>query len=169
MKVESTARPDGARRGNPQFFERMHEGKEFVALDFEHDELHALLQSADVVVEASRPRALTQLGIDADELVATGPRVWLSITGYGRAGDMSYRVAFGDDAAVAGALVADAGGGEGPSFVADAVADPLTGMVAAAAVFDALQGDRRVVLDVALARVAASVAQAGGGEPWRPA
>jgi hypothetical protein len=114
VKVESTARPDGARRGNPQFFERMHAGKEFVALDFEHDDLHALLRSADVVVEASRPRALAQLGIDAHELVATGPRVWLSITGYGRADAAAHRVAFGDDAAVAGGLVADPGGGEDP-------------------------------------------------------
>jgi hypothetical protein len=169
VKVESTTRPDGARRGNPQFFERMHAGKEFLALDFEHDALHSLLRSADVVVEASRPRALAQLGIDAHELVATGPRVWLSITGYGRAAAVSHRVAFGDDAAAAGGLVADPGGDEGPYFVADAAADPLTGMVAAAAVLDALQADRRVVLDVALARVAASVAGAADGERWLPA
>jgi crotonobetainyl-CoA:carnitine CoA-transferase CaiB-like acyl-CoA transferase len=166
IKVESIARPDGARDGDPRFFDLMHAGKESVGLDFRSAEgvaqLGALLRAADVVVEASRPRALAQLGIDATAWVRDGPRVWCSITGYGRA---SNRVAFGDDAAVAGGLVSDDAGG--PCFVVDAIADPLGGMVAAAAVLDALHGSTRVVLDVALARVAASVARAGGGEPWR--
>jgi hypothetical protein len=169
IKVESTARPDGARRGDPRFFDLMHAGKESVALDFTSpegvDQLRRVLRAADVVVEASRPRALTQLGIDAHDMVVDGTRVWCSITGYGRAGANAIRVAFGDDAAVAGGLVAD--DGETPCFVADAVADPLTGMVAAAAVLDALRGPSRVLLDVALARVAGAVAASGRGAAWR--
>jgi crotonobetainyl-CoA:carnitine CoA-transferase CaiB-like acyl-CoA transferase len=128
-----------------------------------------LLRAADVVVEASRPRALQQLGIDAADLLAGGPRVWLSITGFGRDGPGGQRVAFGDDAAVSGGLVAQPPGSDGPCFVADAVADPLTGLVAAAAVLDACSSGGRVLLDVALARVAASVASAAAGEPWREA
>ena len=169
IKVESLARPDGARRGNAAFFELMNAGKESVALDLSaargREELHRLLHAADVVVEGSRPRALAQMGIDARELAIDGPRVWCSITGFGRGEHEGRRVAFGDDAAVAGGLVADAG--DGPCFVADAVADPLTGVVAAAAVLHALQSGERVVLDVALARVAAQVAATARGARWQ--
>jgi CoA-transferase family III len=169
IKVESTGRPDGARRGPPAFFDLMHAGKEAVAFDLQRGdgagELQALLAAADVVVEASRPRALEQLGIDAGAVVAHGPRVWLSITGYGRDEPVRNRAAFGDDGAVAGGLVAD--GREGACFVADAVADPLTGVVAAAAVLDALSSGTRTLLDVALSRVAARIARAADGEPWR--
>jgi hypothetical protein len=66
------------------------------------------------------------------------------------------RVAFGDVAAVAGGLVAtDA---RGPCFVADAVTDPLTGLVAAAAVAEALAAGGRWLLDAAMAPLAAAVA-----------
>src|SRR5207253_494271 len=83
--------------------------------------------------EASRPRALEALGIDAAALVRSGPQVWVSITAYGREGDGRNRVGFGDDVAAAGgAIVED----DGPCFCADALADPLAGMFAAAAVLD---------------------------------
>ena len=48
---------------------------------------------------------------------------------YGRTGDAALRVGFGDDTAVAGGLWL---GGDPPNFVADAVADPITGLTAAA-------------------------------------
>jgi hypothetical protein len=157
VKVESPARPDGARRGPRRFFAALHEGKRFATVDFPSAELRELVAGADVVVEASRRRAIDQLGIDID-----GPRVWVSITGYGRAVD---RVAFGDDAAVAGGLVA--WDGDGPSFVADAVADPLTGVAAAAAVVAALDAGGRWLLDAPMAGVSAYVAGAdlAGQEP----
>ena len=50
----------------------------------------------------------------------------------------------------------DAAGG--PCFVGDAVADPLTGMVAAALVIDAVGRGGGVTLDVALREVARSAA-----------
>ena len=139
VKVESTQRPDGARRGPPAFYDRLHAGTASVALDLSAEAgragCRALVARADVVVEASRPRALLAMGIDAEHSLATGScRAWVSITGYGR---RSNRVAFGDDAAVAGGLVGyDA---DGPCFVADAVADPLAGVVAAAAVVAAAE------------------------------
>ena len=93
-----------------------------------------------MVIEASRPRALAQLGVNGPDLVrAGGPRVWVSITGYGRSGDAANRVAFGDDAAAAGGLVVWRDGV--PLFCADAVADPLTGLTAADACLRA-HGDR---------------------------
>ncbi len=153
VKVESRSRPDGSRQ-TPAFYERMNGGKEIVAADFGAD-LPSLIAGADVVIEASRPRALRQLGIIAEDLLARdgGPSVWVSITGYGRA---SNRVAFGDDAAVGGGLVV--WDSEGPCFCADAIADPLSGIVAAAAALTALTSDRRWLVDVSMSEVAAHFA-----------
>jgi CoA-transferase family III len=162
VKVESTARPDGARRGPPAFFDVLNARKHSVAFDFRTaagvDELRELVRRADVVIEASRPRALEQLGILAEEVVGGGgPQVWVSITAYGRrAGADAQRVGFGDDAAAAGGLVVWSGAD--PLFCADAVADPLTGLSAARACVDALAGGGRWLLDVSMAGVAASVA-----------
>ncbi len=160
VKVESRSRPDGARRGPAAFFDLLNWRKQSVALDLQRADgprlLHALVQRADVVIEASRPRALAQLGISARRLVEEGgPQVWISITGYGRSGDGANRVGFGDDAAVAGGLVAWAG--RTPMFCADAVADPLTGLTAANACLDALSRGGRWLLDVSMAGVSAGL------------
>jgi CoA-transferase family III len=170
VKVESRARPDGARQGMPAFFDLLNAGKESVALDLPSapavDALVGLLRRADVVIEASRPRALAQLGIDVREIAAAGRlRVWLSITGHGRDDGAATRVAFGDDAAVAGGLVAwDA---DQPCFCADAVADPASGLLAAAAVLDRLAAGGQWHVDVALARTAAHLArQPATAPPW---
>ena len=62
---------------------------------------------------------------------------WVSITAAGRA---SERVGFGDDvAAGAGLVAADAGGS--PMFCGDAIADPLTGLFAAALVLSTPPGN----------------------------
>ena len=160
VKVESTARPDGARRGPAPFFDLLNARKRSVALDFARAEgrraLRCLVARADVVIEASRPRALEQLGIVASDAVRSGgPQVWVSITGYGR-DDAPGRVAFGDDAAAGGGLVVWADGS--PLFCADAVADPLTGLTAAQASLAALAEGGRWVLDVSMAGVAAGLA-----------
>jgi hypothetical protein len=160
VKVESTGRPDAARRGPGGFFDLLNGGKSSVALDLRssagRESLGRLVAAADVVIEGSRPRALVQLGIDAHREVDRGA-VWVSITGYGRTGPRAGGVAFGDDAAVSGGLFL-----EGPlAFVADAVADPATGLVAAAAVLAALDDGRGVLLDVPLAGVARWLARGG--------
>jgi hypothetical protein len=161
IKVESTARPDGARRGPAPFFDLLNARKRSVALDLRSTEgkalLHALVGRADVVIEASRPRALEQLGIHASAVVAGGgPQVWVSITGHGRDGAAAQRVGFGDDASAAGGLVVYADPG-GPMFCADAVADPLSGLSAAGACLAALVEGGRWLLDVSLARVSAGL------------
>jgi hypothetical protein len=172
VKVESTTRPDGSRAGPGRFFDVLNGGKRSVALDLADAEgwrvLRRLLAAADVVVEGSRPRALEQRGIVAPDLVANaGPRVWVSITGHGRTGSGRDRVAFGDDAAVAGGLVVV--DEAGPCFCADAAADPAAGLVAAAACLDALAVGGRWLLDVAMAGVAASLAGSTlGPDPDRP-
>ncbi|MCU1600919.1 MAG: acyl-CoA transferase [Frankiales bacterium] len=151
LKVEDPRRPDGARRGHPAFFDLLNAGKRSICVDLRTSELPALLEGADVVIEASRPRALRQLGVDAERYVERGT-VWLSITGHGRDQD---RVGFGDDTAVAGGLVVDG------CFVGDAVADPLTGVHGALAAWAALTEGRASLLDVSLAGVAAVAAGLG--------
>jgi CoA transferase family III len=166
IKVESTARPDGARRGPAAFFDLLNARKRSVALDLRSHQgavlLGRLVQQADVVIEASRPRALEQLGLRAADVVAAGgPRVWISITGHGREGVGSERVGFGDDAAAAGGMVVrppDAGGRDAPMFCADAVADPLSGLRAAGACLEALGEGGRWLLDVSMAGVCAALA-----------
>jgi crotonobetainyl-CoA:carnitine CoA-transferase CaiB-like acyl-CoA transferase len=156
IKVESVRRPDGTRSGPPAFFDLMHAGKESVALDFGTDAGHvslaALVAAADVVVESSRPRALEQLGVDAQN----HDGVWVSITGYGRNGPWRDRVAFGDDAAVAGGISALTGEPDGPPlFCADAYADPVAGLLAAIAALACLVPGGGWMIDVAMRDVVA--------------
>jgi hypothetical protein len=92
------------------------------------------------------------------------PRVWLSITGHGRAEPHGRRVAFGDDAAVAGGLVA--WDGDRPCFVADAAPDPAAGLLAATAVVDRLLAGGRWLVDVALSRTAALLASGETTVAW---
>ncbi|MEU6140529.1 CoA transferase [Streptomyces sp. NPDC047081] len=161
VKVESTRRPDGARSGSRTFYDWLHAGHESVAVDFTTGEgraaLAELVRAADVVIEASRPRALGQLGLAPERLGHRAGKVWVSITGYGRR--HADRVAFGDDAAVAGGLVGWSGGE--PVFCADAVADPLTGLVAALGVMGSVAVGGGQLIDVSMRDVAAVFAGAG--------
>ena len=123
--------------------------------------LRALADDADVIIEASRPRALRSLGLDAEQWLASRPgRVWLSITGYGRTRYEGLRIAYGDDAAVAGGLVAwDA---DGPMFCADAIADPLTGLRGAREVVASLARGGGELIDLSMAGVCAELARVDG-------
>ena len=165
VKVEASHRLDGARRGDHRFYDWLHAGHESVVLDVTTAEgrghLHRLVERADIVIEASRPRAIAALGVDAGALVARTGLTWVSITGYGREGSAAELVAFGDDAAVAGGLVAADAAGT-PVFCADAVADPLTGLYAAAA---ALAVEGGALVSVPMAAVAAH-ARARGRALW---
>jgi crotonobetainyl-CoA:carnitine CoA-transferase CaiB-like acyl-CoA transferase len=173
VTVESTTRPDGARRGPTQFFDLLHAGKESVALDFTSPTgrraLVSLVARADIVVESARPRAMHQLGIDPAALVRARPGLtWISITGYGRRGHAAKWIGFGDDAATAAGLAHATGslaGAETPLFCADAVADPLTGMHAAAAALAAYRQGGGVLLALALRDVAAHALAFGPTPP----
>ncbi|MGD9794768.1 MAG: CoA transferase, partial [Acidimicrobiia bacterium] len=153
--------------GPPAIYSLLNAGKTMVSLDFsvpsDLDVLGRLLIEADVVIEASRPRALAQLGLTASALPATSDRVWVTITGHGSVGvdeGTANRVGFGDDAAVAGGCVA--WNTDGPVFCADAIADPLAGLAAAATTLAAMAEGGSWSLDVALSSVAA---WASGGDP----
>jgi crotonobetainyl-CoA:carnitine CoA-transferase CaiB-like acyl-CoA transferase len=155
VKVESTGRPDGARRGPAAFYDLLNHGKESVALDFtdpsDLDVLRALVARADIVIEASRPRVMPSLGIDPAAVAASGRTTWISISGHGRIGAGANRVAFGDDAAVAAGCTI----GDPPRFVADAAADPIAGIYAACAGLAACAGERGQLIDIALVDAAA--------------
>jgi hypothetical protein len=155
-KVEDPHRPDGARIGDPALFERLHAGHDLVPADFtaERDRIARIVADADVVLEASRPRALEHLGLSPAEFIGARPgRVWLSITGYGRAD--AGRVALGDDAAAAGGLVAWRDGT--PQFIGDAIADPISGLYAALGVSIALAAGGGIHVDVAMRDASAYV------------
>lgn len=177
VDVESTTRPDASRDGTPEFYELLHAGNERRTYDFaapaDRAALTDLLHTADLVLEASRPRALEGLGIHAASILSASRRAgWVRITGHGRA--LANRVGFGDDAAVGGGLIAwDA---DGPVFAGDAIADPLTGILAALAATAALASDRSWLIDLSLRRSAAYSVGLGpttgvlaARDPWVPA
>ncbi|MBO2447664.1 CoA transferase [Actinomadura barringtoniae] len=160
VKVETPDRPDGARRGDPGFYELLHAGHRSVVLDpTTHDgrrEMASLVDAADIVIEASRPRALARFGLDADAAAAAGT-VWVSITAYGRADD---RIGFGDDVAAASGLVCREADGT-PLFCGDAIADPLTGLTAAVLAATAPANGGGVLWDVAMSDVVAATLDPG--------
>ncbi|MFG2960226.1 CoA transferase [Streptomyces sp. NPDC048291] len=166
VKVETPSRPDGARFGDPAFYDLLHAGHASVVLDPADARgraaLHELVARADVVVEASRPRALAGFGLDAEAEAARGC-TWISITAYGRA---SGRVGFGDDVAAArGLLGTDADGL--PVFAGDAVADPLTGLLAAALALSEQPGGGGAVREVSMADVVTACLSVSGSREAR--
>jgi hypothetical protein len=155
VKVETPQRLDGARRGHRELYRLLHAGHRAVLLDPAEPggrkALAALVAAADIVIEASRPRALARFGLDAAAAAQQGT-IWISITANGRG---SPRVGFGDDVAAGAGLVACDERGE-PVFCGDAIADPLTGLAAAELAMSVPAGGRGALLDVAMAGVVAA-------------
>jgi hypothetical protein len=155
VKVETPSRPDGARRGHADFYRLLHGGQQSVVVDPDTSSgrraLAALVAAADIVIEASRPRALAGFGLDAHAAVAAGT-TWISITAAGRD---SGRIGFGDDVAASAGLVAWDGDGA-PVFCGDAVADPLTGITAAARALTAPVDGSGFLHDIAMSEVVAA-------------
>ncbi|GFG63743.1 CoA transferase [Mycobacterium kubicae] len=162
IKVESPTRPDGTRAGDPAFFDWINGHKLSYCVDFDRDaeQVRALLTIADIVIEGSRPDALARRRLGPDQVAPRPGRIWLRLNGYGA---NCRRPAFGDDAAVAGGLV-----GVGPVFCADAVADPLAGLEAAAAVLGSLHRGGGELINVSMAAVAASYAALPTDPPVSP-
>jgi hypothetical protein len=157
VKVETRARPDGTRAGPPAFFDWMNRGKLSYAVDFnDPSALRKLVNSADVVIESSRPAALAQRGLGPTDIAPRDGRVWLRITGHGADGDQANWVAFGDDAAVSGGLVD--GSESDPAFCGDAIADPLTGLQAALSGVESLRRGGGELIELSMAAVAATYA-----------
>jgi hypothetical protein len=161
IRVESPSRPDPTRSHTPQFFRRLNGVKAELALDLASPDgkrrLRELVLDADLVITGARARGLASLGLDLEAIFAARPGlVWVAITGYGLFGEGAMRVAFGDDAAAAGGLVRWTA--EAPEFLGDALADPVTGLAAAAGALAALAAGGGVLVDAAMARCAAGAA-----------
>lgn len=156
IKVEGPNRPDGMRNGHAGFYELLNAGKDCVALDFKDMEslesLKKLLGRADVVIEASRPRAFEQLGIVAEEFVARNPgQIWARLTAYGR---RENRIGFGDDIGISAGLATlmERAHGE-PCFVGDAIADPVNGVHLALIIGALLRQGGGGVIDLSMVEV----------------
>jgi len=166
-KLESRSRPDVMRTAAPAFYRRLNGAKAAADLDLtaagDVRRLGDLIAGADVVITSARPRAFEQFGTPPEAAFSANPGlVWVAISGYGWIGEGSDRVAFGDDAAAAGGLVRWTLQGR-PRFLGDALADPLTGLAAAAGALQALSLGGGVLVDAAMARTSAGVAGGTGG------
>jgi len=153
IKVEGPNRPDGMRLGHAGFYRLLNAGKSCVALNFKNPEelatLKHLLDKADIVIEASRPRAFSQLGVLAEDFTARKPgKIWARLTAYGR--DQN-RIGFGDDIAIAAgaSAIMDAAHGES-CFVGDALADPVNGLHLALAIWAHYLKGRGAVIDMSM-------------------
>ncbi len=153
LKIESPNRPDGMRFGHKGFYDLINAGKDCVALDFSKaDDLNTLkelLDRADGVIEASRPRALKQLNIIAEDFVARKPgKVWVRLTAYGRENN---RIGFGDDIGVsAGLSTLLYKTHQRLGFVGDAIADPITGLHLALAMQASFNQGGGTVIDMSM-------------------
>jgi len=165
IKVQSTHRPDGGRYGHPEFYALLNGDKTEHWLDLRsiagQRELRELISHADIVIEGSRPRALRQMGIEARDVAGSGA-TWISITAHGRQGQSGETIGYGDDAAIAGGLGQRMEAAWGmPMFAGDAIADPLTGIMAALLAWTAWESGGGSLIDLALADVVAFACRFG--------
>jgi hypothetical protein len=101
IKVEHpdpTGVASGDTRPAPEYFAATSHGKESVAIDLKDEagkaQLHALLVTADVIIENYRPGVMDRLGFGWETLHAQYPRlVMCSISGFGQSGPASMRPA----------------------------------------------------------------------------
>jgi hypothetical protein len=158
-KLESIERPDTTALATPQLDLRLNGAKLRNALAITTKEGRAELLEhiarSDVLITSARTRALEALGLTRASLSESNPKlIWIAISGHGGA---SNRVGFGDDAAAAGGLLAWERGE--PRFIGDALADPITGLAAAAAALDLIVRKQAGFIDASLAHAAAFVAR----------
>ena len=129
-------------------FVAFNRGKRSVVLDLKdpqgREDLLALVETADVLVENFRPGVMSRLGIDADTLHERNPRlVHCSITGFGSSGPYRDLPAYDGVAmgysGLAGLLLDP----EDPQVRGPAMADAITGHSAAFAIMAALHERHR--------------------------
>jgi CoA:oxalate CoA-transferase len=91
IKIERPGVGDAARHIAPGTFAAVNRGKRSVTLDLrleaEQARLHALVRTADVLVEGFRPGVTDRLGAGYEQLAALNPRlIYCSLSGYGQRG-----------------------------------------------------------------------------------
>ena len=123
IKVEEPKGGDYCRALSPELFALVNRGKKSVTLDLKNADdvarFHALVKTADVVLESFRPGVMDKLGCGYAVLKTINPKlVFAALTGYGQTGpyrdrpghDMNYRGYAGDLHQNGGAGVAPATG-----------------------------------------------------------
>jgi crotonobetainyl-CoA:carnitine CoA-transferase CaiB-like acyl-CoA transferase len=116
------------------FFRNLNRGKKSLTLDLksvqDREQLLALIETADVFVEAFRPGAMKRLGIDYETISARNPRiVYCSISAFGQDGPYRHRPAH--DLAVealSGALGITLGMDDKPAIPGIPVADIVSSL-----------------------------------------
>jgi crotonobetainyl-CoA:carnitine CoA-transferase CaiB-like acyl-CoA transferase len=168
IKVEDTGAGDYARAldappgETSAFYRAVNRNKRSVAIDLKdargREAFVALARNADVVVESFRPGVMRGLGVDAQVLLASNPRlVFASISGYGQDGPRAAKA--GHDInylGYAGVLDQTGVAGGPPALCNLQIADLLGGAASAAiAILGAVIGAMRTglgrVVDVAMA------------------
>ena len=159
VKIESPDRPDPTVRHMPRLDARLNGRKERKSMTFGGPQLLSMADKAGVIITSARPHALVRMGLNEKQVFARNPGLlWIAITAHGWRGDAAMRVGFGDDCAAAGGLLRWDDGT--PQFIGDALADPLTGMLAATLALEAMDSGKTGLIDISLARTAASFAEA---------
>jgi crotonobetainyl-CoA:carnitine CoA-transferase CaiB-like acyl-CoA transferase len=136
-----------AGHGQPESppFDLDNRGKRSVVLDLATDEgradMQRLVATADVFVTNLRPEAVDRLGLGAEQLLASHPRlVYASITGYGRQGPDAGRAGYdvGGFWARTGVASTLAPEGEAPPAIRGGFGDHVTGITALSGILAAL-------------------------------
>jgi len=144
------------RDGITLFWKLLGRGKRTIVLDLKDDEgratMLALVDGADVLVENFRPGTLERLGLGPDVLLARNPDLVITrVTGFGQDGPYASRPGFATLAEAMSGLAAINGEPDGaPLLPPIALADEVTGIVAAFATMVALHSGVGQVVDVSL-------------------
>jgi crotonobetainyl-CoA:carnitine CoA-transferase CaiB-like acyl-CoA transferase len=144
------------RDGVTLFWKLLGRGKRTVVLDLKSDEgreqMLALIDTADVLVENFRPGTLERLGLGPEVLHARHPGLVITrVTGFGQDGPYAGRPGFATLAEAMSGLAAINGEPDGgPLLPPIALADEVSGLVAAFATMVALHSGVGQVVDVSL-------------------
>ncbi|HEY8602855.1 CoA transferase [Tsuneonella suprasediminis] len=95
IKVERPPHGDNARLLGAGGFEAVNRGKRSLLVNLKQEdareELYALADEADILVETYRPGVMARLGMDAETVRARNPRlIYVSLTGYGQDGPWAH-------------------------------------------------------------------------------
>ncbi|HVI31458.1 CoA transferase [Phenylobacterium sp.] len=154
IKIEPPGVGDSTRRSmgfrlkgedSPGFL-ALNRNKRSIALDLkdpaDREVLHALVKTADVMVENGRPGVAARLGMSWEQVSAINPRlIYASISGFGQTGPWALRPGFDLIAQAMSGVISATGHPDGEPVKSDIpVGDLGAGMFAAYAILGALYG-----------------------------
>ncbi|HQS68153.1 MAG: CoA transferase [Novosphingobium sp. 28-62-57] len=145
--------PPGPEATRGAMFLNVNRGKRSLALDLKQaaarDAVLRLAEGADVFIHSMRAQAIARLGLDYEALRAANPKIiYANLYGYGRNGPYRDYPAYDDIVQAASGVVdlqARLSGGE-PTYVANVIADKVSGLTGAYAVIAALFARERTGL-----------------------